>query len=279
MKKRCKIRIALILFAILAISAICFVLSYNIRNKTTTYNNDNTTNNEIEKSMQNEKTEEIDWKPIIEKWKGKDVSQVKTKKKIIALTFDGGANADGVKKILSILKDNGIKGTFFLTGEFIERYPDETKMIIGNGGDIGNHSYSHPYFTKITSEEIKNELSRTENELSKLNTQFKPFFRFPYGDRNELTLSEINKNGYISIRWTIDSLGWKGTSGGMTEESVENRVISKIVPGAIILMHLGTNPDDKTQLDSEALPKIISELKKQGYGFVPISEILTSVNN
>lgn len=273
----------------MAISAIHFAFIYNKSNKATVNyddsddkkakSNDNSADKTaINGSREKENAGKIDWQPIMEKWKAKDISRIETDRKVIALTFDGGANTDGVEKILDILKDNDIKGTFFLTGKFIEKYPLETKMIIASGGNIGNHSYSHPYFTKLTDEEIGKELEGTEGELSKLNATFHPFFRFPYGNRDEKAISTINENNYISIRWTVDSLGWEGTSSGMTKEAVENRVLSKTVPGAIVLMHLGTNPDDKTQLDSEALPEIISKLKKQGYEFTTLTELL-DVNN
>ncbi|MFA6096216.1 MAG: polysaccharide deacetylase family protein [Candidatus Paceibacterota bacterium] len=284
MKKKCKIRLALILFAIAAFLSAFFVLSYDPPEKIT-INYDNGDRGKIIKnspqgdkpsgdSIKKENTETIDRQATVEKWKGEDISRIKTDKKFIALTFDGGANADGAGKILSILKDNGIKGTFFLTGKFIEKYPGETAMIFASGGNVGNHSYSHPYFTKLTGEEINTELEKTENALLKLNLEFHPFFRFPYGDRNRETIYAINGKNYISIRWTVDSLGWEGTSGGMTKESVESRVLSKAAAGAIVLMHLGTNPDDKTQLDSEALPGIISALKTQGYEFMTMTEML-----
>lgn len=234
----------------------------------------------IEKQTENNsgETEEINWRPIIEKYKGKEITKINIAEKVVALSFDAGANADGVDKTLEILERENIKGTFFLTGKFIEKYPDKVQKIIASGGDLGNHSYSHPYFTKLNNEEIIAELDKTENLLSGFNAQLKPFFRFPYGDRNVQSREAINNKNYIDIRWTIDSLGWKGISGGMTKETVENRVISKTVPGAIIMMHLGSNPDDKTHLDSEALPEIISELKKQGYRFAIMTELL-NVNN
>lgn len=288
MKKKCKIRIALILFALTTISAVFFVLSDNPPDRATT-DYDNVNSSKIienipqsgkpsENNIEKENIEMIDGQGIIEKWKGKDVSMIKTDKKIVALTFDGGANADGVEKILSILKDNGIKGTFFLTGEFIRKYPEETKKIIASGGDIGNHSYSHPYFTKLTYEEIGIELDKAGNELSKLNAEFKPIFRFPYGDSDAKSIISVNDRNYIPVRWTVDSLGWKGTSGGMTKNSVKERVILKTVPGAIIMMHLGSNPEDKTQLDSEALQEVINRLEEEGYEFITISEMLNIEN-
>ncbi len=288
MEKKYKIRIVLILFLAAAVSAMFFVLSHPDADKITVYYDNKDNDKIIENNQANNKISEdgtekdnpkkIDWQPVIEKWRGKEVSQIKTDRKVIALTFDGGANADGAERILEILKENDIEGTFFLTGKFIEKFPNETKMIVDSGGDIRNHSYSHPYFTKLTDKEIKVELEKTETELSRLNAVFEPFFRFPYGDRNKETISAINDKNYISIRWTVDSLGWKGSSGGMTKETVRNRVLSKAAPGAIILMHLGTNPDDKTQLDSEALQEIISELKQQGYEFSTITEMLNIDN-
>ncbi len=284
MEKKYKIRIVLILFLAAAVSAMFFVLSHPDADKITVYYDNKDNDKIIENNQANNKISEdgtekdnpkkIDWQPVIEKWRGKEVSQIKTDRKVIALTFDGGANADGAERILEILKENDIEGTFFLTGKFIEKFPNETKMIVDSGGDIGNHSYSHPYFTKLTDKEIKVELEKTETELSRLNAVFEPFFRFPYGDRNKETISAINDKNYISIRWTVDSLGWEGSSGGMTKETVRNKVLSKAAPGVIILMHLGTNPEDKTQLDSEALPEIISELKQQGYEFATIMEML-----
>jgi len=291
MGKRSKLYAIAFLFAIFAFSAMIFVLSDLNKNgeragntvpapKETAKPEEESSKTEPLAEQQDEETakqeENIDWSPIIEKWRGKEISSFKTDKNLAVLTFDGGANAQGVQKILDILKKENVTGTFFLTGEFIKKNPNETKMIIESGGDLGNHSFSHPHFPQLSTKEIKMQLENTQTELEKLGGKFKPFFRFPYGERDARTTAEINDNGYINIRWTIDSLGWKGTSGGMTADSVRERIISKIRPGAIIMMHLGSNPDDKTQLDSEVLPKIISELKTQGYEFMTIGEMLTS---
>lgn len=293
MKRKKKLHLTLAVFLIFAVCAMVFVLFVYDNNRdvdikkerqeTETANskldkNDNA--KPIEKQAENNsdeviKTEEINWQPIIEKYRGKEIIKINTAEKIVALSFDAGANADGVEKILDILEKENIKGTFFLTGKFIDKYPEKVRQIIASGGDLGNHSYSHPYFTQITNEEMAKEIEKTEDLLSEFNAEFKPFFRFPYGGRNIQSREVINNKNYISIRWTIDSLGWKGTSGGITKEFIENKVISKTVPGCIIMMHLGSNPDDKTHLDSEALPEIISELKKQGYEFVTLAELLT----
>lgn len=292
MKKR-KLYVALILFLATAIIAEVFVLlDLNKNNdkdwanlsqnanyyEKKTENNKNKSEKENAQKIENGETEngnghEADFQTIIDKFKGREVSKIKTDKKIAALTFDAGANADGVDKTLEILQKENIKGTFFLTGRFMEKYPENTQKIIDSGGDIGNHSYSHPDFVKISSEEIIRQIEKPQNIIASYDAKLKPFFRFPYGSKNSQALKLANDKNYIIIRWTIDSLGWQGTSGGMSADLVKNRVISKTVPGAIIMMHLGSNPADKTHLDSDALPEIIRELKKQEYKFLTLTEL------
>lgn len=285
MKKRNKLNLALVIFLLLAAGVIFFVLernknnSFEIDRNNPAYNNsktqnNNPANNNPAENKDNNNIQDIDLSWAIEKYKGKEISKVSTDQKVVALTFDAGANADGVDSILSTLSDNNIKATFFLTGKFIEKYPDKVKKIITNNGDIGSHTYDHPYLTKLTDDQIKDELKKTEDALRKLDMRFKPFLREPYGDRNQDVLNVVSDSGYINIRWTIDSLGWKGTSGGQSKDLVEQNVLKKIAPGSIVLMHLGSNPDDKTQLDSQALPDVIAKLKEDGYQFVTLSQLL-----
>ena len=84
----------------------------------------------------------------------------------------------------------------------------------------------------------------------------------------------VHAAGYGAVGWTTDSLGWKGTSGGMTVDKVVSRVLANRTPGQIILMHVGANPDDGTTLDAAALPRIIAALRSQGYGFTTLSALL-----
>jgi peptidoglycan/xylan/chitin deacetylase (PgdA/CDA1 family) len=102
----------------------------------------------------------------------------------------------------------------------------------------------------------------------------KPLFRFPFGDRNARTIADVNRAGYLAVRWTVDTLGWKGTSGGMTKQRVVERVLAGAQPGEIVLMHLGSNPDDGTTLDAAALPTVMARLSAQGYRFVTLDALL-----
>lgn len=211
---------------------------------------------------------------LMQKYVGKEITQIPTQQKIIALTFDGGANADGAEKILETLHTNHLRATFFVTGKFAEKYPVLIKKIAAEGHEIGNHTYSHPYLTKISADAAKAEIKKTDDILRKLGVTPAPLFRCPYGDRNAAVNQTVSAAGYLNLRWTIDSLGWKGTSGNMSVKAVQKRVLANAKPGAILMMHLGSNPDDKTQLDSEALPQIITELQAEDYEFLPASTAL-----
>ena len=89
-----------------------------------------------------------------------------------------------------------------------------------------------------------------------------PWFRFPYGDYNQHTISVVNGAGFVPVGWTVDTLGWEGTSGGISTGTVVNRVLGSLQPGEIVLMHCGSNPDDHSTLDANALPTVIVQVGK-----------------
>jgi peptidoglycan/xylan/chitin deacetylase (PgdA/CDA1 family) len=101
-----------------------------------------------------------------------------------------------------------------------------------------------------------------------------PWFRFPYGDYNQHSISVVNGTGFVPVGWTVDTLGWKGTSGGITAQTVLNRVLASLRPGEIVLMHCGSNPDDHSTLDADALPTVIQNLRARGYSFVTIDALM-----
>jgi len=206
---------------------------------------------------------------------GLDIERIPTNTKIVALTFDAGANADGLPPILSALQAAGVPATFFLTGRWAENYPGGVRQISASGYRIGNHSTTHPMMTSMTTPAIAAELRTARAEiLAAGGTESRPLFRFPYGDRDQRTVQVVNNEGYVAVRWTVDSLGWKGTSGGMTRQAVIDRVLGAAQPGEIVLMHLGSNPDDGSTLDAAALPDIIAALTAQGYRFVTLDALL-----
>jgi peptidoglycan/xylan/chitin deacetylase (PgdA/CDA1 family) len=177
---------------------------------------------------------------------------------------------------MATLAAKDVRATFFNTGSFADRYPDRVRAIAAAGHRQGNHSYSHPYFTKKTDAEIRSELARGEAAIRARGGDPRPLFRFPYGDRNSRTIAAVNAAGYACVRWTVDTLGWKGTKEGITVQQIVDRVVSTARPGQIVLMHVGSHPEDHSTLDADALPTVIDRLRAMGYGFVTLDALLTA---
>jgi peptidoglycan/xylan/chitin deacetylase (PgdA/CDA1 family) len=206
---------------------------------------------------------------------GRDWERIPTDRKVVALTFDAGANADGVAPILATLAREHVSATFFLTGQFANTYPGKARDIAAGGYRLGNHSTTHPYFTKLTDAEIHDQVTGAEHAIGLASgADPRPLFRFPFGDRDQRTIATLNGIGYVTVRWTVDTLGWQGTSGGRSAASVTDRALGALTPGEIVLMHLGSHPQDHSTLDADALPGIIKALRDRGYDFVTLDALL-----
>lgn len=205
---------------------------------------------------------------------GREVERLNLDEKLVALTFDAGANADGVRPILDMLAARNVPATFFLTGSFVQTFPKKSQRI-ARLHLVGNHSMTHPDFTTLTDLQIRRQVRRAEAAILETTGEDpRRFFRFPFGARDQHTIDVVNSLCYVPFRWTVDTLGWKGTSGGMTVRKVVLRVLDAAEPGAIVLMHVGSNPDDGTTLDADALPRVIYRLRQEGYEFVRLSRVL-----
>ncbi|MHA7287607.1 polysaccharide deacetylase family protein [Arthrobacter sp. MDT3-44] len=207
--------------------------------------------------------------------RGVDLERIPTTRKVVALTFDAGANDAALRSILATLKANGVPGTFFLTGNWVNQFPSDPALIYNAGHRIGNHSMTHPDFTTLTDAQIATEISSAQRAIRAAGGEPLPFFRFPLGARDSRTIADVNAAGYAAFRWTVDTLGWQGTVNGTRGPSfIVQRVMASAQPGEIVLMHLGSNPDDGSMLDAAALPQVISQLRAAGYGFVTLDAAL-----
>lgn len=187
----------------------------------------------------------------------------------MALTFDDGSDAGNTQAILNILKDAGIKSTFFLTGKSAESHPDSARLIIQNGHEIGNHSYSHPQMTQLNIPAMIIELQKCESSISRAIGRYPiKLFRPPYGNYNSTVLTAVGSAGYPwTLMWTIDTLDWNGTS----TDRIVQKVLDNARPGAIVLMHVGSGTNT-----AQALPVMIKELKNRGFSFIKLSEMLSA---
>lgn len=207
--------------------------------------------------------------------RGIDYTKIPTTKKVVALTFDAGANAAAQASIMRTLGTKGVKGTFFLTGKWVRAHPKYTRNIIVKGHVIGNHSDTHPDFTKLTVDQQRFEIRKAAYYITQISGKAPgPWFRFPFGARTLTNIKVANNDGYVAVRWTVDTLGWQGTSSGMTAYKVKQRVLAALTPGEIVLMHVGSHPTDGSTLDADALPGIIDALRAKGYTFVTMNALL-----
>jgi peptidoglycan-N-acetylglucosamine deacetylase len=207
-------------------------------------------------------------------WKAIDLQRIPTDRMVVALTFDCGASDAGVDRILRTLAQRGAPATFFVTGAFARTYPERVRAIADAGYPIGSHSDTHPSYAELTDEQIRADLAAAEASIVAVTGHTtRPLFRFPFGARTDANIRVVNGEGYLPVRWTVDSLGWKGTSGGLSAPAVTERVLAAATAGQIVLMHVGANPDDGTTLDTDALPGIIDGLRAQGYDFVTLAGI------
>lgn len=194
-----------------------------------------------------------------------------THDKRIALTFDDGPDGKTTIKILDILKQYNIPATFFVLGENVKSYPSVVKRMIDEGHQIANHSWSHLRPTELSLEEFMAEIELTEKILQNYNTSSQTlYYRPPYGVITPEQIEGIRKKGYKIISWSIDSLDWTEEAEA---EQIREKVISSAHPGDIVLMHCAGGKNNRIDT-AIALPDIIESLKRQGYEFTTVHDLI-----
>lgn len=189
----------------------------------------------------------------------------------VALTFDDGPDFVHTPLVLDKLKRYGVKATFFLLGENVEKYPDVVKRMAAEGHVVGNHSYNHPNFVKVSNEEYHNQILKTGELIQKLTGYFPKFIRPPYGSIDEEKLKWATEQRFMIIQWSVDTLDWKGTSA----EAITVNVFANAFPGSIILQHSAPS-EAKLQGSVEALELIIPQFQSKGARFVTLPEMFST---
>jgi peptidoglycan/xylan/chitin deacetylase (PgdA/CDA1 family) len=185
----------------------------------------------------------------------------------VSLTFDAGSDWRPVKAILAALERRQLKATFFLTGEWVEKNPKTTQLIVSSGHEIGNHSWDHPAFTHLSDDAVREQLRRTETLLQEVTGKTtRPYFRPPLGDRDARVRRLVGEEGFLTVYWTLDSRD--SVDRGITAEQIRQRVVDKASAGSIVLLHCGS------QATAEALPAVLDGLQQRGLNQVPLSRLL-----
>lgn len=200
------------------------------------------------------------------------IYKVDTQENKVAITFDvNWTDKEYLYDILDILDKYQVKATFFVMGKWIV-YPDSNlekiKAIYERGHEIGNHSYSHQDFARVSKEKMIDEIRKTEDTIYQAIGVKTELFRFPSGSYNDTAINVVEELGYKSIHWDVDSVDWKQLGSDVEY----NRVMKKVKSGSIILFH------NNGKYTPGNLDRIIPELESYGYEFVKISDLIYKSN-
>lgn len=190
-----------------------------------------------------------------------------TNQKEVYLTFDAGYDNGELPKILDILKEKEVKASFFITGDFVNRFKELVIRMTNEGHTIANHTYNHKNITKLSKSELKNELEKLEKAYYDLTGKnMSPYVRPPEGLFDYQSLSNLKSLGYKTVFWSSACVDWK-TNGQKKVDETKKMFLDNLHPGAIILMH------SVSSSNREALASIIDEIKALGYTFKVVSSL------
>ena len=196
------------------------------------------------------------------------IYKVQTQKKQVAITMNCAWSAQDIDSILETLKNNNVKITFFMVGDWIDKYPEAVKKIYEAGHEIGSHSNTHPHVNKLSAEKNLEEIQLSVSKIEKITGSKTNLYRTPYGEYNNTVIKTAQENGYYPIQWNLDTLDYEGLTG----EEMWNRIKDKLENGSIILSHNGTKHT------ADSLDMLIKNIKNKGYEIVKVSDLIYKEN-
>ena len=188
--------------------------------------------------------------------------------KNLYLTFDAGYENGYTAGILDVLKKHDVKAAFFLVGNYLKTSPELVKRMVSEGHTVGNHTYSHPDMSAISTEDaFREELSKLEEEYKSVTgKEMLKYYRPPQGKYSEANLKMAKELGYRTIFWTLAYVDWY-ESDQPTKEEAFNKLIPRVHPGAIVLLH------STSKTNAEILDELLTKWEKMGYKFKSITEL------
>lgn len=189
---------------------------------------------------------------------------VQRDQKMVSISFDAAWGNEDTQQLINILGQYNVKATFFVVGDWVDRYPESVKALHDAGHEIMNHSNTHAHLPQLSAQQITDDLNACNDKIQAVTGVRPTLIRLPYGDYDDNSIRTIRSMGMEPIQWDVDSLDWKDLSAA----DITKRVTSKVCPGSIVLFH------NAAKHTPEALPGIIECLLQEGYTFVPISQII-----
>lgn len=196
------------------------------------------------------------------------IYNVQTEENKVAFTMNCAWNADDIDSILETLKNNDVHITFFIVGDWADKYPEAVKKIHEAGHEIGSHSNTHPHVNNLSSEKNLEEIQLSVNKIERITGNKTTLYRAPYGEYNDTVIKTAQENGYFTIQWNLDTLDYKGLTG----EEMWNRLKNKLDKGSIILSHNGTNHT------ADSLDMLIKNIKSKGFKVTTVSDLIYQNN-
>ena len=191
--------------------------------------------------------------------------------KRVALTFDDVPDELFTLQVLDALKKHGVRATFFVVGNRAEDHPEVVKRMVEDGHVLGNHSYSHVNFPKVSNDEFHEEVLMTQKAVDEVVGGYQmKYIRPPYGNIADDQIKWLVSQKLKIVNWNVDSLDWKGIDA----DEVEKNIMSQVKPGSIILQHGAGGAGEDLSGTVQALPRIIQKLQDQGYEFVTLPELI-----
>ncbi|MES2902276.1 MAG: polysaccharide deacetylase family protein [Pseudomonadota bacterium] len=197
------------------------------------------------------------------------VHRVDTSEKVVALTFDDGPTPAFTREMLKVLKDKGVVATFYLNGKEAAVSGASVKAIYTDSHEIGNHSFNHKRLVFMASDDIKSEVERGELAIRSAGYTGPLTFRPPHGKKLVYLPYYLDSRGITTVMWDVEPE--KSDEIGRDAGKMVRLVGEQVRPGSIVLMHLMYQARSPSR---QALPGVIDELRKQGYRFVTVSELL-----
>ena len=186
--------------------------------------------------------------------------------KVCSLTFDAAWGNEDTQELIDILDQYNVKATFFVVGDWVEKYPESVKALSDAGHEVMSHSNHHDHFNTLSAQEIIDDLNACNDKIEAVTGVRPTLFRPPYGEYDDHVISTVRGMGIQPIQWDVDSLDWKDYDAA----TITQRVTEKVGPGSIVLFH------NAALHTPEALPGILEYLLGQGYSIVPVSQLVLS---
>ena len=189
---------------------------------------------------------------------------VQRDQKMISISFDAAWGNEDTQQLIDILGKYNVKATFFVVGQWVDKYPESVKALSDAGHEVMNHSNTHAHMSKLSRDEIIADVNACNDKIEAVTGARPTLIRPPYGEYDDNVVSSIRSMDMEPIQWDVDSLDWKD----LCAADITKRVTSKVQPGSIVLFH------NAAKHTPEALPTILESLLQQGYTFVPISQLI-----